>query len=107
MSPVPSPLPNIRDQSFKSGTSPTNWNQPCSTGRRSPIPETVKMAIDLGPFTTAHLIGCAEVFVQAFAAPPWHEVWPVEHARIRLSYLLATPRAIGLVTLDPDNRPSG
>ena len=62
------------------------------------------MAIDIVPFTTAHLIGCAEIFVQAFAAPPWHEIWPVEHARIHLSDLLATPRAIGLVTLDPDSR---
>ncbi len=51
-------------------------------------------------FQPEHLDGCAAVFAAAFSAPPWHEPWSEELARIRLTDLLAIPRAAGLVVID-------
>ncbi|HEX9889875.1 MAG TPA: GNAT family N-acetyltransferase [Nitriliruptorales bacterium] len=42
---------------------------------------------------------CTHVFVEAFAAEPWNEVWPADTVRARLGEVLAVPRSVGLTAV--------
>lgn len=47
------------------------------------------------PFTEDHLDAAAEIFVEAFAAEPWNELWSHESARRRLSDIVQSPGFVG------------
>lgn len=52
------------------------------------------------PLSTDDLDACVEIYVEAFAAPPWEESWAPVDARLRLTDFLATPRSLGVCALD-------
>jgi GNAT superfamily N-acetyltransferase len=60
------------------------------------------MEIEAERLAEHHLSAAARLYVDVFNAEPWNDAWTVDTAQKRLSDMLATPGAFGLVVRPHD-----